>query len=602
MSTAEIPPAPGSGEPEAKNAAGETTSIPPNDLERLRSLLFQQEINLLRNLQERLDDPAVHARDVSRILVEALLLRGTQDERLIRALHPAVETIFRSSVRKHPRDLANTLFPLMGPAIRKAISEAFRTMLQGLNKALEMSLSWKGLRWRFEALRTGKSFAEVVLLHTLVYRVEQVFLIHAETGLLLGHVSEEGLQYQDADLVSGMLTAVQDFVKDCFTSGAEDSLDTLQMGERVLMVEKGSHMVLACVVRGEPPSAFRQMLRDTVEIIELESADELNGFHGDVDAFAPMARHLEECLIARYVDENKPVPLFLKAMPVLFLLAAFAGIGYVWWQEYLFDQAVARLQATPGIVLTGTTGSCWKGWTIFALRDPLAANPQDILSAASIKPEQYTLGLTSLTSLEPTMVETRLHKALDTPDTATLRFENGTLFLEGEASLGWILATPGKALSIPGVERVDTDKIVDPRTAQLQGLVAAVEHTRIEFPLGKDQPVPEDRDKLSTVVDNLEALSALARQMGLAANLIIYGHADPSGTEKRNYELSIARATTLASMLYSRGVPMPVTTYGFGAEHQAQGDQDDPELIKQRSRRIELRIHLSYLGKSLLEM
>ena len=35
----------------------------------------------------------------------------------------------------------------------------------------------------------GKSFAEVVLLNTLRYRVEQVFLIHAESGLLLQHVT-----------------------------------------------------------------------------------------------------------------------------------------------------------------------------------------------------------------------------------------------------------------------------------------------------------------------------------------------------------------------------------------------------------------------------
>ncbi|NJM53355.1 MAG: hypothetical protein HC846_08145 [Blastocatellia bacterium] len=55
-------------------------------------------------------------------------------------------------------------------------------MVQSLNQSLEHSISPKGLRWRIEAWQTGKSFAEVVMLNSLIYRVEEVFLIHRETG------------------------------------------------------------------------------------------------------------------------------------------------------------------------------------------------------------------------------------------------------------------------------------------------------------------------------------------------------------------------------------------------------------------------------------
>ena len=60
--------------------------------------------------------------------------------------------------------------------------------MQSFNHALEHSMSWRGLKWRMEAWRTGRSFAEVVLCHTLVFRVEQVFLIHQPTGLLIQHI------------------------------------------------------------------------------------------------------------------------------------------------------------------------------------------------------------------------------------------------------------------------------------------------------------------------------------------------------------------------------------------------------------------------------
>jgi OOP family OmpA-OmpF porin len=474
-------------------------------------------------------------------------------------------------------------------------------MLQGLNKALEMSFSWKGLRWRFEALRTGRSFAEVVLLHTLVYRVEQIFLIHAESGLLLRHVTEKGLEYQDADLVSGMLTAVQDFVRDCFAGGSQDSLDTMQMGERTLMMEKGSQLVLACVVRGTPPGSFRRTLRETLDIIQLETADVLENFQGETSQFLPITHHLEDCLIARYVDEKKKLPLLVRALPALLLLAVFAGLGYLWWEERRFDRAVAILRNEPGLVVTETGGSYLRGWELVLLRDPMARNPADVMAEMQIRPEQYSMLITPFTSLQTDMVAARLAKFLELPDTVRMRFEDGTVFLEGQASLAWILISAEKALAFPGVERVDTKQLIDPRTARLRELITAVEKTRVEFPLGKDQPAPEERAKLAGAVESLAELASLANRMGLAATLFIYGHADPTGSDKRNYELSVARATTLASMLYAKGVAMPITTYGFGSDYLAGTEDDNPETVHQNSRRIELKVHLNFLGKSLMD-
>jgi OOP family OmpA-OmpF porin len=104
-----------------------------------------------------------------------------------------------------------------------------------------MAFSWKGLRWRLESLKTGKPFSEVVMLNTLVYRVEQLFLIHRQTGLVLSHLVGEDVASQDADMVSAMLTAIQDFVRDCFAGGQEGDLDAMQMGDYTLLVEQSPY-------------------------------------------------------------------------------------------------------------------------------------------------------------------------------------------------------------------------------------------------------------------------------------------------------------------------------------------------------------------------
>jgi OOP family OmpA-OmpF porin len=101
----------------------------------------------------------------------------------------------------------------LGPAIRKAITEAIAGLVAGINRALDESLSARGLAWRWEAWRSGVPYPQIVMKHALVYRVEQVYLIHAETGLLLAHVTAPDLAAPDADVISGV-TAIRDFVGD----------------------------------------------------------------------------------------------------------------------------------------------------------------------------------------------------------------------------------------------------------------------------------------------------------------------------------------------------------------------------------------------------
>ena len=156
----------------------------------------------------------VDADGVGRVLSQAVLVSTSSDDRLARALRPTIEQSLEESTRRNPGMLADAIFPVIGPVIRKSINETFDGLVQSLQTTLEHSMSAQGWKWRFEAWRSGKSFAEVVLSHTLIYQVEAVFLIHKGTGILLKHaMAKEGV-VKDEDMVSGMLSAIQDFVGD----------------------------------------------------------------------------------------------------------------------------------------------------------------------------------------------------------------------------------------------------------------------------------------------------------------------------------------------------------------------------------------------------
>ena len=315
----------------------------------------------------------------------------------------------RRSVREDPQSVADALFPVMGPAIRKAIVETVRGMLESTNRAIEASLSVQGLRWRIEAWRSGKSFAEIVLLHSLVYRVEQLLLIHKETGLLLRHVVASDAEAQDPDMVSGMLTAIRDFVRDSFGGKSGDSLDVFQVGELEVLVEDSPRAVLAAVVRGHPPPELRVELERALEAIEARFGTALDAFGGDTAPFEGAKDALESCLRARYDEKH---PRGRGAVRMVWLAAAVIAtllIGWlVWWRadHRRWTRAIAALDAAPGLVVTGSEHRAG-AVEIAGLRDPLAEEPLAILGRAGVDPERARLALEPYQSLEDEIVARR---------------------------------------------------------------------------------------------------------------------------------------------------------------------------------------------------
>jgi OOP family OmpA-OmpF porin len=248
------------------------------ELAQLRTLMLAPEQSEINELKQRLNDPKIRAEELSRVVAEAIVMRTATDQRLATALLPTIEIVLRDVVKKDPKFLAETMFPIIGLAIRKAIAEALRSMVQSMNRTLEYAFSWHGILWRIESIRTGKPFAEIILLHTLIYRVEQLFLIHKETGLVLQHVAADSIDVKDADMVAAMLTAIQDFVNDSFSTKEDASLQNLNLGELTVWVEHAPKTLLAAVISGIPPQELRTILQEILENIEFEYGSAIADF------------------------------------------------------------------------------------------------------------------------------------------------------------------------------------------------------------------------------------------------------------------------------------------------------------------------------------
>ena len=424
------------------------------DFSELRSLIIGPEQRELLTLQAHVLDPSVQTRDVSRVLPDAIAIRGA-DPQLMRALAPSVEHAVTESVRRDPRPLADALFPVIGPAIRKAIAHTLATMMDSLNRTVEHSLSWRALQWRWTALRTGKPFAEIVLLNTLEYRVQQVFLIHAETGLLLQHVSSNPKSAQDADQISAMLTAIRDFVRDSFHTAGGDTLDALRVGDLSVWIEQGPQAVVAGVVRGSAPRTLQTMFQDAVESVHRQFGQELEAYKGDAAPFERARPILESCLVSEFRSRDRSPSYRRIAVAAALVLLAIAAWAFLGWRErQRWNAYLERLRAEPGIVVV-SDGRRDGRFFVAGLRDSLAADPLSLIPASSLAPSSIESRWEPYQSLHPRFVLARGRDLLRPPAGVTLEYGDGLLTARGPASARWILDSERLAPAIAGVRRFE---------------------------------------------------------------------------------------------------------------------------------------------------
>jgi outer membrane protein OmpA-like peptidoglycan-associated protein len=467
-------------------------------LAELRAILLGPDREAWETMRQRLDNPKRRAEDIASVLAEAVRLRS--DAKLRRALQPLLEEALQLSVQSNPRMLADALFPIFGKAIRKAIASELDGMLQSLSQTLEQRFSWRSLRWRWEALRTGKRYAEIVLLRSLLYRVEQVFLIHRKTGLLLQHATDAA-ETKDPEMVSGMLTAIQDFVRDSVSGAEGENLETVRMGDVSMVLTYGPDAILSGFVRGVAPRKLSRVFQNTLDTIERQKAEALHSFEGDTSEFDCCRPHLEACLVGQGKPDERSstswvAGALLFGVPAL-LIIVLAG----WWiyssaVERQWSNFAHRLGSEPGIVLTSAEK---RGSThyISGLRDPLAADPSTLLAAEGLPSNKATFHFEEYHSLKPRFAAQR-------------------------------------------------------RLAELK---EELQRRAFRFPTGSSAIPPEQRFLLDDVAVQIIALIKAGSALGKTIQVEVRGNHDPAGTEQINSALAISRAINVDAALVSLGVP-----------------------------------------------
>jgi len=554
-------------------------------LDRLRDLLLKPEQNQIQSIENRLNDPMVRSNEIANVLPDAVALSVMRSKKLPRALQPVIDASLKNSVQKNPKAFADAIFPALGPGIRKAIASTLMGMIQSLNQALNHSFSLKGLKWRLEALKTRKPFAEVVLLNTLVFQVEQIFLIHKKTGIVLEHVVIEDAIIQDPDLVSGMLTAIQDFVKDSFSFNSDDDLETLRIGsDRTIWIEKGEYALIASVIRGTPPLDLRVQYQELIEEIHIKSSAALEHFNGDPSLFAIFREALKDGLVSKAKTEQKKISLLLwLILIVIFSFVFFWGFNtyqtHQLWLGYL-----SRLESQAGIALLSAEKKN-QTYHIKGLHDPFAPDPDSLLKENEKQQLSIKSQWTPFYSLDPEFILRRARSVLAPPSTIALSLSGTILHANGKADQSWIDHFKTVSPTLPGIDGFNAEEIQNDDQKHLDQVLKDLSDTQIYFETNRSKMIKGQEDALKGVLEKIQLIQKLQSKTMSDVQIVIFGHTDSSGAEMSNLKLSRARAEKIFNYLLINGVnPAFLTVSGVGtqlplAKEQTQDDRQSNRAI-----------------------
>ena len=117
-------------------------------------------------------------------------------------------------------------------------------------------------------------------------RLVELYLMH-DSGMLIRHWAREGANSHDSDIMSGMLTVLQEFVRDTWKSHQDEDapLEQLRFGAQRVLLARGNHSVLAAVLRGRYVNGLPNRLSAAVQEFERSNADRLVDWNGNVDVF-----------------------------------------------------------------------------------------------------------------------------------------------------------------------------------------------------------------------------------------------------------------------------------------------------------------------------
>ena len=454
-----------------------------------------------------------------------------------------MEESIAHSIENNKASIVTSLYPVVGSLVRKSVSVFFNSFIEKLNNLIEYSLTIKGIKWRFNAWKQGISFTQYVIKQSFVYRVEDVMLIHRETGTLLIDVASDHSDCNDPELMSAMLTAINDFMADSFQHDEEVLLDTIKTKNLTLTIASGPKAILVAAVSGMPPVELQEHLQQTLEEVHELLLDDLLNYSGDNANFVNAEPHLRSCLLSELNSDNqqqkKPVwglALLLSALTLI----VYQLFGY-WQQQQLLGQ-INNLQPQSGIYIQK---AYWHNdkLTLNVLRDPAAIPVNSWLEHQNVPTSQLNVNELAFASLDKHIILSKVKAILADEAVSFSLNKQNELLLTGDLASPLLPDIVNQLIAVPGLTAINTDDVnIKPNAAPdkqmqqyvLDQYIAKLAVESISFDVKSTELSPQSQTKLISLANDINNIEQLAETLDISIGVIVTGYSDSLGNAQQN--------------------------------------------------------------------
>jgi hypothetical protein len=128
--------------------------------------------------------------------------------------------------------------------------------------------------------------------------VDEVFLM-TPTGMLLKHYTRRLRPDQDQDIMAGMLTAVQNFVRESFDE-AGGKLNEIKFENYDILISHSKNVVIAAIISTKKPERLRIQLKIAADDLERQFGEQISHWSGDKKELGDVDLIMKKFLSGKY--------------------------------------------------------------------------------------------------------------------------------------------------------------------------------------------------------------------------------------------------------------------------------------------------------------
>ncbi len=229
----------------------------------LRKILLEQDWEERQELAQKLHDLDDQLNSRERLESKVNPILQDQENRFQnnfpKLFGPQITETIKTQNKDSQDEVVEALYPIIGRMIKKYITSEIQKLSDRVDEQMELAFSWEGWKVRIKAWISGTPQKDLVMSKLIEPKIEEIFVIEKDSGLLMGSFSRQ--VSVDQDMVAGMLTAIKAFVEDAFSSEQQE-LESIDYENYKVVLKSFKSFYIAVVASGGMTSSFRDRLDD----------------------------------------------------------------------------------------------------------------------------------------------------------------------------------------------------------------------------------------------------------------------------------------------------------------------------------------------------